>query len=76
MAQTQLTAEVIDDMFDYHPLTEEQATQSEAIRKAAKELAWIIVTNSPSSPDQSAALRSLRLAVFQANSAIANSGKY
>lgn len=70
-----LTPEVIDDIFTYHAPTPDQIPKYEAIRDGAKAFAQILIANSPGSPDQSAALRSLRLAVYQANSAIANGGK-
>ena len=46
-----------------------------AIREAAKNLAKVIVNNTPPSADQSAAIRLLRESVMTANSAIACGGK-
>ena len=65
----------IEHVFSYHSPTGDQPGKYEAIRASAKALAQVIVDNTPSSADQSAALRHLREAVMTANSAIALDGR-
>ena len=67
--------EEIENWFTYHAPDETQQVAYRAIREAAKELARVIVNNSPPSADQSAAIRHLREAVMTANAAIACGGK-
>lgn len=71
-----ITNSQIEDIFTYHPPTEDQMPKYFAIREAAKTFAEVLVANTPSSPDQTAALRLLRQAVMTANGAIALDGKY
>jgi len=71
-----ITPEQIDDIFSYHAPTEEQQECYENIRDAAKQLALVILTNTPASADQTAAIRLLRQVVATANAAVALGGKY
>jgi hypothetical protein len=66
----------IEDIFIYHPPSPEQVPKYEAIRGAAKAFAKIMVANTPSSSDQTTAIRLLRQVVMTANAAIALDGKY
>ena len=66
-----ITAEDIEDLFTYHAPKEGQPERYQAIREAAKNLATVIVGNTPTSADQSAAIRHLREAVMTANASIA-----
>lgn len=61
--------------FTYHAPTGEQQVQYIAIREAALDFAKMIVANTPSGADQTAALRKVREAVMTANAAIACGGK-
>lgn len=63
--------EQIDNMFSYHPPTLDQAERYQAIRHAAKQLAYVIADCTPPSADQTAALRKLRECVMTANASIA-----
>jgi hypothetical protein len=65
----------IDNIFSYHRPTEEQLPKYEAIRAKAKELAHVIVENTPAGADQTAAIRKLRESVMTANAGIALDGK-
>jgi len=56
--------------FDKKELLQEQKDNIETINSAAQYLIEAIALRSPSSPDQSAAIRSVRLAAMQANAAI------
>lgn len=71
-----ITSENIENWFSYHaPEGIEQIEKYSLIREAAKRFAIVIVENSPSSADQTAALRKVREAVMTANAAIACGGK-
>ena len=65
----------IENIFTYHPPTEEQLLHYEAIRRTAKNFANVILANTPVGADQTAAIRKLREAVMTANAAIALDGK-
>lgn len=64
----------IDDLFTYHGPTGDQPARYDAIRTKAKELAHVIVDQTPPSADQTAAIRKLRECVMTANAAIALKG--
>lgn len=66
-----LTNEQLDELFKYHVPREGQQERYQAIRKAAREFAQVIVDNTPSSADQTSAIRELRLCVMTANASIA-----
>jgi hypothetical protein len=63
---------VAEHLFTYHPPRPDQLPRYHAIREAGKAMAHVIIDNAPSGPDRSVALRSIREAVMNANSAIAN----
>lgn len=65
----------IDNWFVYHSPSPEQLPKYLAIREAGKKLAECILENTPSSADQTAAIRKVREAVMTANAAIACDGK-
>jgi hypothetical protein len=60
----------VDNLFTYHAPNEQQLVQLQAVRSKAKELAHVILDNTPAGPDQSAAIRKLRECVMTANAAI------
>lgn len=66
-----ITDDDIENWFTYHSPQADQPKRYQEIRDAAKGLAKIIVANTPSSADQSAAIRHLRECVMTANAAIA-----
>lgn len=66
-----ITKEEIEDIFTYHAVKPGQQERYQAIREAAKNLANVIVANTPSSADQSASIRHLRESVMTANASIA-----
>jgi len=70
-----ITKDNINNWFTYHTPTPEQLPKYQAIRDKAKELAEVIVDNTPSSADQSAAIRLLREAVMTAIASIACGGQ-
>jgi hypothetical protein len=74
-----LTPEVsaaIDDAFLYHPWNGDQTGRGEAVRISLAAAVKVIVHNVPPSPDRSAAIRKIREARMDANSAITHGGKY
>lgn len=74
-ASPQVT-DVIADMFNYHAWDEQQMLAGIAIREALKEAVTLIIDKVPPCPDRSAAIRKLREARMDCNSAITHRGKY
>ena len=66
----------IEQLFTYHSPTEEQKQDYVDIRSKAMELARLIDTKCPASPDRTAAIRKLRECVMTANAAIATGGGF
>lgn len=64
------TPELIEELFTYHAPDENQLTELNNVRTAAKNLANAIARNTPPSADQSAAIRLLRECVMTANASI------
>jgi DNA-binding IclR family transcriptional regulator len=69
-------AKLIDDMFDYHPWAPEQTAAGVEVRQALAQAVAVIVAHVPPSPDRSTAIRKLREARMDANSAITHRGRY
>lgn len=65
------TPEEIENLFTYHPPVGDQQMRYEIIRAAAKSFAHVIVANTNSSADQSAAIRMLRECMMTVNASIA-----
>jgi hypothetical protein len=70
-----ITQEALDHWFTYHAPTASQPERYEALRSAGKAFAEAILKLTPSSADQTAAIRKVREAVFTANAAIACDGR-
>lgn len=70
-----ITQSDVDNWFSYHTPTGDQDVRYEMIREKAKELATIIIVNTPSSADQTASIRKLRECVMTANASIACDGQ-
>lgn len=66
----------IADMFTYHPWDEAQTVKGINVRDALAEAVRVIVANVPPSPDRTVAIRKLREARMDCNSAITHGGKY
>ena len=62
-------------VFSHHAPTPEKLQRYEAVHDGAKHFAQIILSSTPPSADQSAALRLLREAAMMANAAIALDGR-
>ena len=69
-----ITDAQLDNWFTYHAPKEGQPEKYTAIRNAARHLAGVIVANTPSSADQTTAIRKIREASMTANAAIACDG--
>lgn len=66
-----ITSNDINRFFTYHKPTEEDRAAYGNINDAAKNLALVILHNTPASADQSDAIRKVREASMTANAAIA-----
>jgi hypothetical protein len=66
-----ITPADLENWFTYHQPTGDQPSRYKAIREAALHFAKTIVDNTPSSADQTAAVRKVREAAMTANQAIA-----
>lgn len=66
-----ITEQDITNWFTHHPPGTEDAGKYLAIREAGLNMAKVVLENTPSSADQSDAIRSIRNAVMTANAAIA-----
>ena len=67
-----ITKTMIENWFTHHPPGEQATIQKYLdIREAGKNMALIVLQNTPPSADQSAAIRKIREAVMTANAAIA-----
>jgi hypothetical protein len=72
----ELVDEQLDDQYTYHAWTIDKIEAGNQVRNALKAAAKAIIVNVPASADRSAALRKLREARMDANSAITHGGKY
>ncbi len=74
-----LTPEVenaINDAFEYHPWTPGMVEAGKQVRAVLANAVKVIVAVVPPGPDRSAAIRKIREARMDANSAITHGGKY
>lgn len=70
-----ITKEQLENWFTYHSPNADQEQAYQDIREAGMNLASVIVARTPTSADQTAALRKVREAVMTANAAIACGGQ-
>ena len=70
----QSDADVLAQLFSYHPPTEVTLPKFAAINQAAKNFAEIVLQNCPPSADRSAAIRLIRDARMTANASVALNG--
>lgn len=66
----------IDQAFNDQPWSEEMVARGKRVREALATAVKVIVDCVPASPDRSAAIRKLREARMDANSAITHNGRY
>ena len=68
--------ETVRDMFLYHPWNQDQQESGDLVRAALMEAVRVIIANVPPCPDRTVAIRKLREARMDCNSAITHNGKY
>lgn len=76
---SEVTQEVTDgvkDMFEYHAWDEDQKGRGALVRNALMDAVRVIIATVPPCPDRTVAIRKLREARMDANSAITHRGKY
>lgn len=73
---TSITDEELKDVMDYHKWSDEQIKTGQAVRDSIGAALKIIIETVPPSPDRSTAIRKLRDARMDCNSAITHNGKY
>lgn len=76
---TELTPDVekaIDDAFEYAPWNAAQVGAGQIVRQVLANAVKVIVDTVPPGPDRSSAIRKIREARMDANSAITHGGKY
>lgn len=73
---TSITDEQLSDVMAYHPWNETKIAQGNKIRVALGEALRVIIENVPPSLDRSVAIRKLREARMDCNSAITHSGAF
>lgn len=69
-------SEELESQYTYHAWDEEMKMRGDAVRAILQAAALTIITNVPPSADRAVALRKLREARMDANSAITHGGKY
>jgi hypothetical protein len=67
-------AEILTELFTYHPPNEVTAPRFQAINRAAKNFAEVVLETCMPSADRSAAIRQIREARMTANAAVALGG--
>lgn len=75
----EVTDEVVDqvkDQFEYHKWDQAKTDSGVLVRAALQEASLVIIANVSPSADRSVALRKLREARMDCNSAITHDGKY
>jgi hypothetical protein len=76
---TSVTPEVGDavaDAFEYHPWDAEMTARGVKIRTALANAVLAVIENAPPGPDRTVAIRKIREARMDANSAITHGGRY
>ena len=76
---TELTPQVqaaVEDAFEYHAWTDAQTEAGTRVRRVLCDAVLQIIHDVPPGPDRSAAIRKIREARMDCNSAITHGGKY
>jgi len=73
---TPAVAQAIEDAFEYHPWDEGQQSAGGLVRRVLADAVKIIVQYVPLGPDRTVAIRKIREARMDCNSAITHAGKY
>jgi len=69
-------AAFVDDIFEYHKWDDAKVAKGKLVREALAHAVKIIIANVPPSPDRSVAIRKIRDARMDCNSAITHDGKF
>lgn len=73
---TSIDREDVNDIFEYHKWDDKMIEKGQRIRKVLAEAFAQIIENVPPCPDRTVALRKIREARMDCNSAITHNGKY
>lgn len=73
---TEIDPSDLEDIFEYHKWSDEQIELGKRVRKVLSEAFAQIIENVPPCADRSTALRKIREARMDCNSAITHNGKY
>lgn len=73
---TDITDEELSDVMDYHQWTPDQVRKGQDVRHYIGEAMKVIIRTVPPCPDRSTALRKIREARMDCNSAITHGGKF
>jgi hypothetical protein len=74
--ETDEVRETIVDMFEYHAWDANKIERGNKVRCALEGAVAVIIENVPPGPDRTVAIRKIREARMDANSAITHEGKY
>ena len=74
--RTKIGHENVEELFTYHTWNEEQTAHGVKVREALVNAATVILDEVPDSPDRTVAIRKLREARMDCNSAITHDGKF
>jgi len=72
----ELVAEGAEDCFTYHAWDDDQVKSGTAVRSVLQAAFEAVIQHCPAGPDRSVALRKIREARMDANSAITHGGRY
>jgi hypothetical protein len=73
---TEEVKQAVRDAFEYHPWDPDQVEAGSRVRAALVSSVVTIINNVPPGPDRTTAIRKLREARMDCNSAITHNGKY
>jgi uncharacterized membrane protein len=73
---TPAVAALVDDAFEYHAWKDPQIMAGAKVRSVLATAVKVIIENVPPGPDRTVAIRKLREARMDCNSAITHGGKY
>lgn len=66
----------VKDLFEYHQWTDKMQEKGTAVREALVNAVLVIIKSVPPSPDRDVAIRKIREARMDCNSAITHNGRY
>lgn len=66
----------VRELFEYHPWTDKMTEAGTSVRESLIQATLVIIKNVPPGPDRTTAIRKLREARMDANSAITHGGRF